>query len=84
MRKLGSLLVLAALAWAGWYGYSYLGSPSSDRDEHPAQQGRFNCRQALAKHADESACLASAACRLSDAELADMQQREADIEQHCN
>ena len=83
MRKLLNLAVLVALASAGWYSYTQLGD-TTDRKQEPTRQGRFNCRQALAKLAEETACRASVACTLSDEELADMRQREADIAQHCN
>jgi len=83
LKNVMNLAVLAALGWAAWYGYTHwvaaqTGSPAS------AQGTAFNCRQALARHAEDQACRTSDSCSMTSDELAQMKQRESDIEQYCN
>jgi hypothetical protein len=78
-----SLFVLAVLAWVAWYGYSQWDSAPSGVGE-PNQRGAFNCRQALAKLAEDYNCRNSESCTLSGDDQAEMRKRETDIEQFCN
>lgn len=83
VKLLWNVLVIAALGWGGWYGYTHWVSSSSDTGSaRPA--AAFNCRQALARLADDYACRDSASCDMPAEELAAMKEREAAIEQHCN
>jgi hypothetical protein len=83
MGTIVNLAVLVALGWAAWYGYSSWTASSTDSGNR-APAATFNCRQALARLAEDQACLTSDSCTLTRDELAVMKQREADIEQHCN
>lgn len=83
MKFIINLLVLAALGWAAWYGYTHLTATSDDTNAstRPAQ---YNCRQALAKLAEDYRCRDAAACTLTSDELAAITERELDIAEHCN
>ena len=83
LSKIMSLVVLVALGWAGWYGYSNWIAASSGTGSS-AQGTSFNCRQALAQLAEDYACRNSDSCTLTSDELSTMKTREADIEKHCN
>ncbi len=83
LKKVMNLVVLAALVWAAWYGYSQWRADSSGSVD-AAQEAGFNCRHALARLAEDYKCRASDSCTLTDAELTALKKREADIEQHCN
>ena len=83
LEKITSLAILAALGWAAWYGYSNWTTASSS-STGPAQEAAFNCRQALARLAEDYACRDSDSCTLTNDELIDIENREADIERHCN
>lgn len=83
LEKIMSLAVLAALGWAGWYGYTHWIAASTDSGD-PPQVSRFNCKQALARLAEDQACRSSDSCDMTHVELIAMKDREADIEQHCN
>ena len=83
LEKIMSLAVLAALGWAAWYGYTHWNATSTDSGDRP-QTSSFNCRQALARLAEDEACRSSDSCTLTNDELAQMKKRESDIEQHCN
>jgi len=78
-----SLVVLAALAWAGWYGYSHWAAASSGT-KSSVQGTSFNCRHAIAQLAEDYACRNSDSCTLTSDELSAMKTREAGIEKHCN
>ncbi len=83
LEKITTLAVLAALAWAAWYVYSHWTDTSSGTDS-TAQETGFNCRQAVAKLAQDYACRNSDSCTLTSDELTDMKNREVDIEKYCN
>lgn len=83
LGRILNLAVLAGLGWAAWYGYTHWLPASSDSGDRE-QAATFNCRQALARLAEDQACRSSASCTLTSDELAEMKTREADIEQHCN
>jgi len=78
-----NLAVLAVLAWIGWYGYSQL-KPVPTVEDSAVEGASFNCRQALNKLAEEYACRDSGSCSMTSDELADLKQRELDIEKYCN
>ncbi len=78
-----NLAVLAVLAWIGWYGYSQL-KPVPTVEDRAVEGASFNCRQALNKLAEEYACRDSGSCSMTSDELADLKQRELDIEKYCN
>ncbi len=81
--KLFNLAIAAAVAWAAWYGYTHwIASPIDPTAR--VQTTAYNCRQAVARLAEETACRSSSSCTMTSDEVAAMQQRELDIEQHCN
>ena len=83
LEKIMTMAVLVALGWAAWYVYSHWNTePSSSPD--PAQAATYNCRQALARLAEDYACRDSDACTLTSDESAAMKNRELDIDQNCN
>ncbi len=83
LQKIMNLVVLAALGCAAWYGYTHWIAATSGT-AGTAQESGFNCRHALAKLAEDYTCRNSDTCTLTNDELTAMQNREADIEQHCN
>ena len=83
MQRIMNLLVMGALICIGWYGYSNWIAASAD-PSYPAPEAAFNCRQALATLAEDYACRDSAACELSNADMAELVELERSIEQHCN
>ena len=83
LKKVMNLVVLAALVWAGWYGYSQWRADSSG-GVGAAQEAGFNCRHALARLAEDYKCRDSDSCTLTSNELTALKKREADIEQYCN
>ena len=83
LEKLMSLVVLAAIIWAAWYGYTHwIGASTDSGGATPTTA--FNCRQGLARLAEDQACRSSNSCSMTDDEVAQMRQREIDIEQNCN
>ena len=78
-----NLVVGAILAWVAWYGYSQL-KPAPRVADSAVVGASFNCRQALNMLAEEYACRDSASCSMTTDELADLKQRELDIEEYCN
>jgi len=83
LGKILNLAVLAALAWVGWYGYTHWIAASSDASG-TEQAPAFNCRQALARHAEDQACKSSNGCSMTSDELADANKLESDIQKYCN
>ena len=83
LEKLTSLAILAALGWGAWYGYSHWSAASSS-STGPAPEAAFNCRQAVARLAEDYACRNSDSCTMTDNDLIDLENREADIERYCN
>jgi hypothetical protein len=78
-----SLVTIAIIAWAGWYGYSQL-KPTPSVVDNTVEGASFNCRQALSKLAKDYACRDSASCTMTSDELTDLKNRETDIEKYCN
>ena len=78
-----NLVVIAVLAWIGWYAYSQL-KPAPRVADTAVEGASFNCRQALNKLAEDYACRDSGSCSMTTDELADLRQRESDIEKYCN
>ena len=78
-----NVLVLAALGWAAWYGYTHL-TATSDETNTSARPAQYNCRQALAKLAADYKCRDAATCTLSSEQLAALVDRELAIAEHCN
>ena len=83
LKELLGLAVLAAMGWLAWYGYTNWKAATAD-PVYSEQKTSFNCRQALAKFAEDQAVLRSDAYSLTSDELAEMKRRESDIEQYCN
>lgn len=83
MKFILNLIVLAALGYAGWYGYTNWAATSSDSVTATPTSG-YNCRAALARLATDYECRDAAGCTLSDEELADLKERELAIEKNCN
>jgi hypothetical protein len=83
LGKIMSLAVLAALAWAGWYAYTHWTAASTDASDS-THRPAFNCRQALARLAEDQACRTSDSCFMTSDEVAQMKQTESDIAQYCN
>ena len=83
LKKVMNLVVLAALGWAAWYGYSQWRADSST-STGAAQEAGFNCRHALARLAEDYKCRDSDSCTLTSAELTALKKREANIEKYCN
>jgi len=83
MKRIMNLLIPAALICAAWYGYSNWIAASADPSP-PAAEKAFNCRQALARLAEEYACRDSAGCNLSNEDLTELRYLEGSIEQQCN
>jgi hypothetical protein len=83
MKKLVDIIVLGLIGYAAWYGYSHFVSGSPEASG-PLTTQNFNCRQALATLAQETACQSSAACTLTSNEIDAMHQRERDIHENCN
>jgi len=78
-----NLAVVAAIGWIAWYAYSQIEPASSDRSN--SDQGAiFNCKSALAERESDYACIDSDTCTMTPDELAEMKDREADIEQNCD
>ena len=78
-----SLAAIAVLGWAAWYAYSHWG-PASSGGVDSVQGTAFNCRKALAELATDYACMNSDACTMTQDELSELKNREAEIEQYCN
>ena len=83
LQKIMSLLVLLALGWSAWYGYTHWFAATSGTSE-PAQGAAYNCRHALARLAEDYACRESDGCTLTSDQVTAMKNREVAIEQHCN
>ena len=83
MRYIVNLLVLAALGWAAWYGYTHL-IATSDETNNSARPAQYNCRQALAKLAEDYKCRNAASCTLSSDQISALKDRELAIAEHCN
>jgi len=77
------LVVLAAMIWLAWYGYTNWRAASTG-PVNSEQRSSFNCRQALAKFAEDQATLREDAYAVTTEERAEMKRRESDIEQYCN
>jgi len=85
MHRITNLLIMGALVYMGWYGYSNWIATSADPTPPGAgAEAGFNCRQALATLAKDYACRESAECELSNADMSEVRQLERSIEQHCN
>ena len=83
LKELMGLAVLAAMVWLAWYGYTNWRAATAD-PVYSEQGTSFNCRQALARHAEDQAALREDAYALTSEELAAIRRRESDIEQYCN
>ena len=78
-----SLVAIAVLGGIAWYAYS-LWDPTPPSVSDSEQGPRFNCKRAFAERESDYACVASESCTMSPDELAEMENREADIDQNCN
>ena len=83
VKMISNLVVLAALGWAVWYGYTHWVAASSGTSASRDTAG-YNCRGALAKLAEDYRCRENANCTLSQEELAALKEREMAIEENCN
>lgn len=83
VKMITNLAVLAALGWAAWYGYTHWAAASSGTSASTDTHG-YNCRDALAKLAQDYRCRDDASCTLSEEELAALKEREMAIEKNCN
>jgi len=83
LGELKGLVMLAAMGWLAWYGYTHWKAATADPADSE-QRTSFNCRQALVRHAEDQAFRHSHASSLTSDDLAQMKRRESDIEQYCN
>ena len=82
-KEITGLVVLVAMGWLGWYGYTKWEAATADPG-YSEQGASINCRQALAQHAEDQAILRRDAYTLTSEELAEIRRRESDIEEYCN
>jgi len=78
-----NLAVAAVLGWIGWYAYSQW-KPASPGVSDSKPGTTFNCGRAVAERESDYACIESDSCTLTPDEMTEMNNREADIDQHCN
>ncbi len=83
LKEVMGLVVLVAMGWLAWYGYTNWRAATTE-PVYSEKKTSFNCRQALAKLAEDQAILRSDAYSLTSEELAEIKRRESDIEQYCN